>query len=322
MTLRLASFLKAGSKQSCQLVPNSMLSNDISQCQLCYLGEKHHSKTVLQSQLQVLQSLKEWSIGQENSCKIAIVFEMFNMKQQRSLNKYHSSNDNNFSLKELQLEYDVTGTEGFDIQYHYGELLKYSRQNSDLFHVFGGFPPREMAKLFVNKGTNDKSVWNQVFGLLQIDEKKDEHNEKMKELLRDMIINGNENHYQYFRYLLSDKVVPFNQMIKDKETGLYDKYGSIFVAQCFKDTIMAYNIMKLWLTNEYDKIVIIAGHGHLDCRYGVSERVEQLLQFNNVNTSELNEVIVSCQIEKEIVDTPWEDTCGHYILFIDSSGKQ
>ena len=337
MALRLASFLKAGTKQSYELVANSMLTNDLYQCQLCYLGEKHHSETVLESQLQVLHSFKAWNKTRHTPSKIAIIFEHFNMNQQLSLNKYHTSNDNEFSLKELQIEYDVTGDEGFHIENHYGKILKFARQNSSLFDVYGGFPPRSMAKLFVKKDINDidKSTWNQLWRLLQIEQKnkykqiqeeKNEDNDETKDvelrqLLRNMIVNGDQNHYQYFRYLLSNKVVPFNEMIKNEKTGLYDQYGSIFVAQCFKDTVMAYNIMKLWLTNEYDKIVIIAGHGHLDCGFGVSQRVEQLMKYNEIDASEINKLILSVQIKDEIVDTPWTDTVGDYILFIESEDK-
>eukprot|EP01083_Nonionella_stella_P272058 922347_1 len=325
MAHKLVSFLNVASKKTCELVPKSALTNDLCAAQLCYLGEKHNSKKILSYQLQALQTLTQWNQYQNHASKIAIVFEMFNMHQQPLLDKYHS-NDNNFTLNDLQIEYDKTGVEGFDIENHYGEILQFAKNNSDLFQVFGGFPPRTMAKLFLKTDINDDALWKQIFDLLDLNDdtqkeehKKDDTQNELMALVKDMMTKGSEKHYQYFYYLLSDQVVPFDQMVRNKENGLFDSYGKIFVAQCFKDTVMAYNIMKLWMTKKYDKIVIIAGHGHLDCGFGVKERIEQCLAFQNVDTSQLKQVMISAQIEEEIKDSPFADNVSDYILFVDNA---
>ena len=310
MSQKVISFLKVGTKQLYQFIPKSALTNDLLQCQLCYLGEIHHSEPILQSQLEVLRTLTEWNAQKKGDTKkVAIVFEMFHLQQQQFLNKYHSSNDKDFDLKDLQIQYDLTGIEGFDIQ----------NQNKNLFDVFSGFPPRTMAKLFLNTDIDDKSLWKQIFDLLHIEDNNKKNGKHEADLLKTMILRGNVMHYQYFYYLMSGKVMPIDKMVRDKESGLFDKYGKIFIAQCFKDTVMAYNIMRLWMSKKYDKIVVIAGHGHLDCGYGVKERVEQLLQFNSIQSSEIKQLLLSAQIEDGITETPFMQNVSDYVLFIEDS---
>ena len=308
----LISFFQPSTKLTHQLLRTGVFANDLMESQLCYLGEKHHCSKVLQSQLQILNLFRTQS---KQSKKIAIVMEMFAINQQKLINQYFEPNDNSYSLSKLQTDYDATGTEGFDIANHYGAILEFAKDHSDLFSVFAGFPPRNKAKLFLNSDLSDDGFWRGIFEIFG--EKLDKSKQTM---IKNMILNGTEAHYQYFHYLLSDELLPFDQMNRNEQTGLFEKYGKIFVAQCFKDTMMAYRISELLMSNEYDKIVCIAGHGHLDCGYGVSERVKQFLQYENDNKlCNVNEVILTVEMKSEMNTNPFLDRCANYILFLDDA---
>ena len=80
---------------------------------------------------------------------------------------------------------------------------------------------------------------------------------------------GSEAHYNFFESLISGR-----DLNSDKTVG--DNFRRIFPAQVLKDCVMASQIRRaLETADKEDKLLVIAGLGHLEHRFGVPERVDQ-----------------------------------------------
>ena len=82
-------------------------------------------------------------------------------------------------------------------------------------------------------------------------------------------MEGSEAHYNFFESLISGRDIN-----SDQSPG--ENFRRIFPAQVLKDCAMACRIRRgLEDSAEDDKVLVIAGLGHLEYRLGVPERVDQ-----------------------------------------------
>lgn len=80
---------------------------------------------------------------------------------------------------------------------------------------------------------------------------------------------GSEDHYNYFESLISGR-----DLNSDQQLG--DNFRRIFPAQVLKDCAMASAVRRtLEAAPEEDRLLVIAGLGHLEYRFGVPERVDR-----------------------------------------------
>ena len=82
-------------------------------------------------------------------------------------------------------------------------------------------------------------------------------------------LEGSEAHYNYFESLISGRDV-------NSGTAPGENFRRIFPAQVLKDCAMAGRVRRgLENAAEADKLLVIAGLGHLEYRLGVPERVDR-----------------------------------------------
>ena len=106
-------------------------------------------------------------------------------------------------------------------------------------------------------------------------------------------MEGSEAHYNYFESLISGRDINSGQ-----SPG--ENFRRIFPAQVLKDCVMAARIRRgLEVSAQEDKLLVIAGLGHLEYRLGVPERVEQ----HNILSQEESAIITV----RDLADLPSQE---------------
>ena len=108
-------------------------------------------------------------------------------------------------------------------------------------------------------------------------------------------MGGSEAHYNYFESLISGRDINSGQ-----SPG--ENFRRIFPAQVLKDCAMAAMIRRgLESSAQEDKLLVIAGLGHLEHRLGVPERVDQ----HQIISQEQTAIITV----RDMADLPSEYQC-------------
>ena len=173
--------------------------------------------------------------------RVTLIMEMFNFEQQKLLDDFLSD-----KIDISELLHCYKGTEGFDLENHYGHLLTVAKELG--VRVVGGFVPSDICNKYVRSGK--ESAFNEIQRRLGLDPQ--------------FYVEGTEEHYRYFQGLLTGSMENINQ-----------KYRRIFPVQILRDSSLAYKI-----DNEVKKskdpnsrVLAICGSGHVDYMFGVPERI-------------------------------------------------
>ena len=278
-------------------INSDILRSDLMNSNIIYYGENHENEMILKNQVELLNFYKN------SNTKTAVILEMFNLKQQILLDKYISKEIDIIKLQDLYDE-DI---EGFDIKGHYSKIINFGF--NDIMDVYAGFPPRNMAKYLVKNEYNSDNIiafFEQIRNIFGNDNIMD-HSDTL--LMAEMIFNGDIDHYKYFYYLIHDELRKDDDIkmettkVDSNIIKIYDKFGKVFIAQCFKDAIMAYKIAKVFTSNKYDKIFVIMGNGHCDYNFGVPNYVHKWINhFNKKHSSNMgyNSLLLSCKTSNQL----------------------
>ena len=248
------------------------------QHQVVFCGEVHSRPPIIQLQQRLLQvMLQELSSPQTNDKnndkdkqrKVHVVMEHFSLDMQEWLQAYQQGT---LSFSELLEKYQTEGHEGHELR-PYHPLLHTCLVNNQQCVLQAGFLPRPLSRLLVKEG---------------VDAVRKELASKKNSfwLPPELDLKGSEFHYNVFESLITGRPL---SSIDQPPT---DQFRKIFPAQILKDVSMAHTISTILEKHPDDRILVIAGNGHLLYYCGVPERV---LQYHPN--------IASCLIISQSMDT-------------------
>ena len=213
-------------------------SHEIAKHRLVFLGEIHSMPPIISFQREVQAKMKE------ESNQLHVVLEHFSFDLQDLLDKF--SRDE-LDFDQLVEKYHDIGEEGHKLE-PYRDLLEDAKTQGVRLHA--GFIPRSYARMLMKEGKEvtlkAASQW----------------------LPSDIDLEGTDFHYNVFESLLSGRSIYGEQ-------DPTDQFRRIFQAQILKDISMANKVNELvqGSTKKEDKVLVIAGNGHLLHHCGVPERV-------------------------------------------------
>eukprot|EP01116_Phalansterium_solitarium_P003524 TRINITY_DN14338_c0_g1_i1.p1 TRINITY_DN14338_c0_g1~~TRINITY_DN14338_c0_g1_i1.p1 ORF type:complete len:301 (+),score=54.48 TRINITY_DN14338_c0_g1_i1:528-1430(+) len=254
-----------------------------------YFGESHSVPSVLAAQLDLLRALAPAAGGPADlrTARTHLVLEMFNVQQQSLLDRFAAGAT---TQEELARCYDES-SEGFPMS-HYCRLIECARDQGVVCHA--GFVPREMARLMV---ANKRDALQQAAEMFPA-----EH-----------FVEGNAKHFKYFCSLMTEH--PGLDSTDELEAS--PRMRSIFDAQVLKDSCMASVVFGILQRHKASgspqpvTVLAIAGSGHIDCGFGISERVRFLCKQSNI---EVDDVIVTTRPSS---DPPGSPPPGDFICVYD-----
>ena len=227
--------------------------SDIAKHRLVYFGEIHSVPQITAFEQSVAAEMQA-----QSTQTLHIVMEHFSFDMQGLLDDYQA---NRISFDELVKRYDKIGTEQHDLK-PYKALLEYARRDSDFVQLHAGFLSRNFARMLMKEG--ERAALESAMAWLPVNTTS---------------LRGNDFHYSQFERLICG-TRPLVASGDDDEASapLSDRFRGIFQAQLLKDYAMAHYVQSL-LDESHDrgdKILVIAGNGHLQYGCGVPERVTSL----------------------------------------------
>ena len=224
--------------------------SDIAQHRLVYLGEIHSVLPIVGFQQSVAEEMKV-----QSAQKLHIVMEHFSFDMQGLLDDYQSGK---ISFEELLQKYDEVGSEQHNLK-PYKAFLEYARREKDSILLHAGFLSRKYARMLMKEG--EPTALERAMVWLP---------------KNTTSLQGSDFHYNIFERLIRGAMPLVGS---NGETGAVepssDRFRGIFQAQLLKDYAMAHHVQNLLEDNlsKDDKILVIAGNGHLQYGCGVPERV-------------------------------------------------
>lgn len=231
--------------------------SELSRRNCVIFGERHHQPHVLKAQLAALAGLagRLSDDEQRSEQRVTVVLEMVNFEQQRYLDRFMT--DENYTLTDLQTDYDLSGKESFDLEGHYGILLQLARELGCTLRA--GFLPKQDARLAMSDVEALKQRVGESYPHFDLD----------KYFISQP---GSDKHYAYFEAMING--ASRRPRTEDAVAGTMKR---IFAAQIVKDASMACAIDRA-LRESGDpanaKVLAICGNGHSDYGYGVPERLD------------------------------------------------
>lgn len=220
--------------------PSSFLS-EIASNRLVFVGEIHSQPPIVTLQRSLQEAMSA------DASLLHVVLEHFSFEMQPLLTAYQSGE---MDFDRLTSRYREVGAENHDLG-PYRPLLESARDRGDAIRLHAGFLPRSCARLLMREGEAaalaSASAW----------------------LPPGADLEGHGFHYDVFESLISGRD-PYRE-----EGGPPDeRFRGIFRAQVLKDVAMAHKIGTL-LENAgaREKILVVAGNGHVLHHCGVPERV-------------------------------------------------
>ena len=228
-----------------QIYPTSTIMKEIArENRLVYFGEIHSKPPIVAFQYELQKAMSE------ESSTLHVVLEHFSFPMQGLLDDFQ---DGKVSFDELTKAYQQMGNEGHDLE-PYRSVLEYARAteehpNKKNIKLHAGFLPREYARMLLKEGPEVTFEKARLF---------------LPGPTPSLV--GTALHYNLFESLISGRKVT--------EGTPGDQMRRIFPAQVLKDVAMARKIDSLLEEIEStDKLLVIAGNGHLLHYCGVPERV-------------------------------------------------
>ena len=235
-------------------------SEEIAKHRLVFFGEIHSMPPIVSFQREVQEKMREqcWVSSSDSDAtsgnpQLHVVLEHFSFDFQDLLDQYSKGE---LTFDQLVNKYKEQSEEGHRLE-PYRELLEDAKATN--VHLHAGFLPRKYARMLVKRGPEET---------LQAASEWISPNADLK---------GSDFHYNVFESLISGRSIYQNDAANPT-----DQFRQIFPAQVLKDVAMANKINELLAqtnnTNssnrtKNDKILVIAGNGHLMHFCGVPERV-------------------------------------------------
>ena len=220
---------------------------DVADHRLVFLGEVHSMNSVTAFQRQVQAEMMCQQRLSQNAPKVHVVMEHFNFEQQQLLDDYMLDR---YDFEGLVMKYQESGQEGHDLIPYQG-LLEDAKEAGGLVQLHAGFLPRKYARLWMKEGAD--AVYKAASQWLP-------SREDWKE--------GTDFHYNVFETFFSGRAI-FNEALSPT-----NQFRNIFQAQVLKDNAMAHKINQIIEHgHEDEKLLVIAGNGHVKHYCGVPERV-------------------------------------------------
>lgn len=213
---------------------------------IVFFGEIHSKKPIIAFQRAVQQEMAQ------TAPTLHVVFEHFSFEMQNILDDFQ---DGKLTFEELNEKYHAIGTESHNLE-PYRKLLEDARElnqkdPSRNIKLHAGFLSRNYARMLTKEG-EDK--------VLQ---------EAAQWLPPNAKLEGSEQHYNIFENLLTGRPTYSDQKPDDR-------FRKIFQAQLLKDVAMAHKVNSLLedsTAKQDDKLLVLAGNGHVLGYSGVPERV-------------------------------------------------
>ena len=205
------------------------------------IGEHHHQPAVLNLQLQLL----DW-LSSRHPQETVLVVEYFNLTHAKLLADFDSRK---IDLPELASIYAESG-ENFDVVGHLAPLLLLAREKN--LPIIPGFPPRAWTREFLQDRERVLARLKEKFSYDRPEDTRVKH----------------FAHEAYLESLLSGDAP--RETIPEGEVR---KGARILPAQLLKDAVMAWAIDQQVARGK--KVIVLAGVGHLEYRFGVIERVRE-----------------------------------------------
>lgn len=220
----------------------SSFLKEVSSNRLVFIGEIHSMGPIVALQQAIQEQMSE------DASLLHVVFEHFSFEMQQLLRDYQ---DGALDFDGLVAQYRTIGTENHNLE-PYRPLLEHGKTHKDEIKLHAGFLPRSFARMLMKEGEEvtfeAASQW----------------------LPPNPSLEGSEFHYNLFESLISGR-----PMYQEEAKPPSDRFRGIFKAQLLKDISMANKVNQLLDTSadEKEKILVIAGNGHVMHYCGVPERV-------------------------------------------------
>jgi uncharacterized iron-regulated protein len=218
---------------------------ELAKANIVYLGEVHDSEKDHKTQLEIIQTLHD------RNPQIAIAFEMFQRQFQPVLNDYIAGKIDESQLKE-QTEYEERW--GFNWEY-YAPILRFAKKNS--LSLLALNTPTEIITKVSTEGLNSLTE------------------EERKQIPPFSEIRTDNQDY---RQMLAEV---FQQHSHGKHGNSKD-IDNFFTTQVLWDETMAEAIAQYHQKNPGDRIIVLAGQGHIIYGFGIPDRVARRLQGKNL----------------------------------------
>ncbi|HEY9622723.1 MAG TPA: ChaN family lipoprotein [Crinalium sp.] len=222
--------------------PNRLSSvfTDLSQANVVYLGETHDNEADHLAQLQIIQELHH------RNPHLAIGMEMFQRPFQSAIDAYLRGEITEDELRQ-QSEYDRRW--GFPWE-NYAPILRFAKANQ--IPILALNTPTEVTRRAARKGLALLSVsdrqWIPPISEIQL---------------------GSDAYRQFLR--------PLYDSFHD-DVGSSDTFDSFFLAQVLWDETMADRVVTFLRANPEDRVIVLAGQGHVMYGYGIPSRVAHRMQ--------------------------------------------
>ena len=247
-------------------------AQEIARHRVVFFGEIHSRPAIVSFQRMVQGEMAKEEAAAARAVGngvLHVVFEHFSFDMQDLLDAYQ---EDKLSFNELVEKYQEIGTEGHDLE-PYRDLLEDAKhmniQSAEegaahrKVKLHAGFLSRKYARMLMKEGK--EAVWKEAGPWLPA--------------LQPDLLKGSDYHYNIFESLLTGRLL-------GSATEVDDRFRNIFQAQVFKDVAMSHKINTLLeaaplpqenigVMNKSDKILVLAGNGHILGYSGVPERVLQ-----------------------------------------------
>ncbi|HCF27305.1 MAG TPA: hypothetical protein DEV81_08920 [Cyanobacteria bacterium UBA11049] len=215
---------------------------ELAKANVVYLGETHDNSEDHKIQLQIIQELQR-----RNPKKIAIAMEMFQHPYQNILNRYLAGE---LSEQELVEQSEYNQRWGYPWEY-YAPILRFAKEKQ--LPVIALNIPAQITRQVARAGL--ESLKPQQLLLIP----------PLKEIQTDNI---------EYRQLLAKSFGQHHHFSHGNSSG----FERFFQAQVVWDETMAAQIAKFLQANSRDRVVVLAGQGHIIYNYGIPSRVARRLQ--------------------------------------------
>ena len=236
---------------------------ELAKANVVYLGETHDNPEDHKIQLQIIQALQ-----QRNPKKIAIAMEMFQHPYQDILNRYLAGE---LSEQELVAQSQYNQRWGYPWEY-YAPILRFAKEKQ--LPVIALNIPAQITRTVARAGLESLTQAQ----LLLIP--------PLKEIRTDNI---------EYRQLLAKSFGQHQHSGHGNNSG----FERFFQAQVVWDETMAAGIAKFLQTNTRDRVVVLAGQGHIIYNYGIPSRVAKRLQ----NKRLVQRSVLLSPPQEDLVDT-------------------
>jgi len=222
------------------------LSSRFDSSKVFLFGEHHHQPAVLNVEVDFLNKCSSL----QSNGKLVLVLEHFNILQNKPLQEYcdYVASDEREQFAALSNAYSDS-SEGFRLDF-YRPLFQAARAAN--IRMYGGFPPREWAKVVLREGAR---------ALMDKDEVKQTGFDRWQDLRPSSA----------YKALITSMISGEPPHPADPDDSPIENLKGLAVAQCLKDAFLAFTIDHH--LSRGMKVLVVCGSGHVEYGLGVKERI-------------------------------------------------